>query len=278
MELHASSRGQGPPLVILHGLLGSGDNWASFARALADAYRVITCDARNHGRSPHTAVMNYGAMALDLEILLDRFGLPWAHLLGHSMGGKTAMQFAVTRPHRVGRLIVVDIGPGSYGRRHDPLLDALSGLDLGRCATRASIDRALAERIPEPAVRQFLLKNVGRTEAGGFGWRPNLKVLQGAYEELLGGLPPGSRCLRPALFVRGGMSDHIGSGERGRIRRIFPHAAVLTIRKAGHWVQRDAPAELEQAVRAFLRLNGASPAPSAQPSPPLQPAGSPPSG
>lgn len=255
MELYYRTYGAGPPLLILHGLFGSLDNWATLARRWGEHFHVWTLDARNHGRSFHDERMDYPSMAEDVARFMERHGLSGAHLLGHSMGGKTAMQFALTRPGSVRRLVVVDIAPRVYGRRHDAVLDALLHIDPRRLAGRHEADAALAAAIAEAPVRQFLLKNLARTEEGGYRWKLNLAAIARDYDALRAGPPPGARYERPALFVRGGRSSYVRDEDRARIREIFPRATVVTIRRAGHWVHAEAPDELYTAVTAFLRAD-----------------------
>lgn len=252
MELHYRSYGAGPPLVILHGLFGSLDNWATLARRWADQFHVWTLDARNHGRSFHDERMDYPSMADDLGRFMTRHGMTSAHLLGHSMGGKTVMQFAATFPGRVQRLIVVDVAPRAYPRRHDRILDALLSLDPRRFANRKEADDALGKFIDEAPTRQLLLKNLAREDAGGFRWKMHLEAINRHYDTLRGAVPEGTRCDRPALFVRGGRSSYIGEHDRAIIKARFPHAVLMTVRNAGHWVHADAQDDLYQIVMKFL--------------------------
>lgn len=252
MEFHHRTYGAGPPLIVLHGLLGSLDNWTTLARRWGKHFQVWTFDARNHGRSFHDPRMDYAAMADDLLQFMNRHGIATAHLLGHSMGGKTAMQFALTHPARVERLIVVDVAPRAYERHHDRILDALLGVEPARLAGRAEADEALARTIPEGATRQFLLKNLVRREEGGFRWKMNLAVIAGSYEALLESVGTGGRFDGPVLFVRGGRSSSVGDTDIPRILELFPRAVVATLAGAGHWVHVDAPDELSRVILPFL--------------------------
>lgn len=251
MDLHFREYGSGPPLVVLHGLLGCADNWATVARGLAEHLHVFVPDQRNHGRSPHSAVFDYGVLTSDLLTFLDARGLNRAHVLGHSMGGKVAMRFAQTHSCRVDKLIVVDIAP------RDTLLPmaelrALLDLDVGSLARRSDADSALAPAIPEHGVRQFLLKNLERRPEGGFRWRANLQAIAASAPAIasapgLHGVVP-----RPALFVRGERSGYIRDQDVPGIRRLFPNGRVVTIPGAGHWVHVEAPEAFLRAVTGFL--------------------------
>lgn len=252
VQLHSRSYGKGHPLIILHGLLGSLDNWATLARRLVDRLHVFTFDARNHGRSPHSSVMSYEAMVEDVRSFMNGHGLAAAHLLGHSMGGKTAMQFAVTYPALTDKLIVVDIAPRAYGRRHDHIFEALCSLDLKRYTHRREVEEELMATLHEPATVQFLLKNLARDEAGRFIWKMNLPVLKKHYDEIDKALPLSARFGKPSMFVRGGKSTYIREEDKSLIKTIFPRSTVLTVKTAGHWVHADAPEELFAIVRKFL--------------------------
>lgn len=255
MQLHHAVYGDGFPLLILHGFLGAGGNWHTLASKRFGAhFRVYTLDARNHGRSPHSDVFDYPTMAADVAAFMDQQGIAQAHVLGHSMGGKTAMHLALRHGERVARLVVVDMAPGASAARHDALLDALVGLDLSRYDSRRAIDQALAPRIPAPGVRQFLLKNLSYDPATrSYSWQMNLPVLTAAYEAVNAGLErdPG-RFDGPTLFVRGGRSDYVTEADEPLIRRLFPRATVTTIAQAGHWVHAEAPGPFAEAVLAFL--------------------------
>jgi pimeloyl-ACP methyl ester carboxylesterase len=252
MEFHHRSYGAGPPLIVLHGLLGSLDNWSTLARRWGKYFHVLTFDARNHGRSFHHGVMDYPSMAEDLLQFMTQHGIESAHLLGHSMGGKTAMHFALTHPSRVERLVVVDIAPRTYERKHDRILDALVSFDPGRFTARGEADEALAHTIPEDAIRQFLLKNLIRREDGGFRWKMNLEAITRSYDALREGVGAGGRFDGPTLFVRGDRSPYVEESDLPRILELFPRAVITTVAHAGHWVHADAPDDLFRVVLPFL--------------------------
>jgi esterase len=256
MRLSFSSQGEGFPIVIIHGLLGSSDNWRSLSRQLSMHYKSIAVDLRNHGRSPHDPLMNYPAMAEDVRQLLDAEQLSKAHLIGHSIGGKVAMELALDYPERVGKLVVVDIAPKAYPPSHRAILTALAAVDLSRFKSIAEIDAALSPQIPETAVRQFIMKNLARNPQSGFSWRINLRALLGSYDELLKPIEAKGVFDKPAYFIRGGRSNYIQDQDMELIRAIFPQARMTTIAKAGHWVHADAPTDFFQLVIEFLQDDG----------------------
>ncbi|HEY1171740.1 MAG TPA: alpha/beta fold hydrolase [Verrucomicrobiae bacterium] len=251
MKLHFERHGEGPPMVILHGLLGSGDNWHGMAKIWAQNFTILVPDLRNHGRSPHANEAGFAAMADDVRELMDGDGLSQVTVLGHSLGGKVAMQLAMDYSELVKRLIVVDIAPKSYPPAHKALLDALLAVDLSKFTTRSEIDAVLAGSIPQPAIRQWLLKNLGRLNEGAFYWKPNLRVLHEKLAELSGDFAEMRAFHGPTLFVAGGNSNYIRSEDEPRIREYFPQARLETIAGAGHWVHVDAPGKLIELVQQF---------------------------
>jgi pimeloyl-ACP methyl ester carboxylesterase len=252
MKLNFLILGNGPPLIILHGLLGSLDNWIPLASTLAVDFSVFALDLRNHGRSPHADEFDYEVMAADVAEFIRDHDLGRVHLLGHSMGGKTAMRFAQLHPAAVARLVVADISPRAYPPRHDALLDALLMLDLKSFQRRNEIDVALAASVPEKPLRQFLLKNLGRDATGAFHWKPNLRAIRENYPRLNAALPVAPRFDGPTLFVRGGDSDYVTEGDFADASGTFPQSELRTIAGAGHWVHADAPADFARIVRDFL--------------------------
>jgi len=253
MQLHFQSYGQGSPLVILHGLFGSLENWHSMSQKLAADFRVVAVDQRNHGRSLHAAEMNYELMAQDLKELVADQHLGTIDLLGHSMGGKTAMIFALTYPELVKKLVVVDMAPRAYAPQHRPILEALMSLDLSSVGNRKGMESQLANSIPELALRQFLLKNVKRDPAGAFYWQMNLAGIEANYDRLNEGLSNGRTFEKPALFIRGEISDYIRKQDIAQIQTLFPQAEHCEIAGAGHWVHVEAPEAFLRKVREFLK-------------------------
>ena len=252
MKLYSRIEGSGFPLIILHGLLGSSDNWRAISQRLSSSYKVYRVDLRNHGQSPHSDIMTYPIMSDDLCELLEDEGLPEAHVIGHSLGGKVAMQFAITHPDRVTKLIIVDIAPKGYPASQRPILAALEKLELKSFRTFGEIDAALAPAIPEISVRQFLMKNIARVPSGGFQWRIDLASIAKNYDELIKPISAAGPYDKPALFVRGGRSDYIAETDQPSIQAIFTHAEFVTIATAGHWVHAEAPDEFLQNLTAFL--------------------------
>jgi esterase len=201
MQLHYETCGTGAPLIILHGLLGSLENWHTLSRRLGEHFQVFAVDQRNHGRSPHSAGMSFALMAEDVRELMETQHLEHAHVLGHSMGGKTAMQLALAYPKLVDRLVVVDISPRAYSPRHVQVIQSALSLDLSRFQNRGDVDRALAPSIPDTAVRQFLLKSLARNDTGGLRWKLNLKDIARNYERMSQALSHEAPFSGPALFM-----------------------------------------------------------------------------
>jgi esterase len=253
MKLHFRKLGEGQPLIVLHGLLGSLDNWQPLARKLAACFAVFSVDLRNHGQSPHSEDVCYGAMAADLEEFVLTHKLSRVHMLGHSMGGKVAMQFALSYPNRVEKLVVADISPRAYPPRHKRTLTALLALDLHQFQQREQLDLELAKSVDDAGVRQFLLKNVIRDAHGGFRWKANIRGLWKSYDQLTVAVTSESSCDRPALFLRGAESNFLPEADNELIRLLFPRAEFCTIAGAGHWLHADQPAAVFESVLEFLR-------------------------
>ncbi len=252
MKLHYHVTGHGHPLVILHGLFGSGDNFYTLSKFFGEKFKVYAVDQRNHGRSPHSDVFNYKTMAEDLYNLLVHEGITSTHLLGHSMGGKTAMRFAFDYTEMVDKLIVVDIAPKEYLPQHDRIFDALFALNLDEYKTRAELDSALAERIQEYAVRQLLLKNVSRDDSGAFEWKIDVRSIHKNYDNVNAAIVSGRPFNKPALFMRGEKSGYILDQDLPGIQAMFPQARIVTIEGAGHWVHAEAPQKFAERVMEFL--------------------------
>lgn len=257
----------GPPLIILHGLYGASDNWVNIARDLSENFEVFVPDQRNHGESPHDDVHDYEAMSADLCSFMDDLGIEKATIIGHSMGGKTAMLFAMQCPQRVQALVVIDIAPVPYhdlatnsriAANHAKMIDAMMALDLSRLESREDASRALATDIGSERVRLFLLKNLTRDSNQQFAWKLNLPALRNNLDAIMDGLPVektvGAGGLRgfPVLFIRGEQSDYIGPGDHETIRKLFPMAEIVTIPNAGHWLHAEQPALLLKNLRFFF--------------------------
>jgi esterase len=249
--LNFKSFGQGQPLIILHGLFGSLDNWQSFAKELSKDYWVFTLDLRDHGKSPHTEAFDYSLAANDVVAFMEAQWMFQAHIIGHSMGGKVAMQLAFDHPHLVQSLSVLDIAPKRYKGGHERFFRAMSSLDLSSLNSRSEANDLLAVQVPEDGIRQFLLKNLDRKKEGGFAWKFNLPLLHAAYPAIMDELQ-GVPYTGSTLFVRGGQSDYITDEDWPNILSLFPNARLETIPRAGHWLHADAPSELLELLRSFL--------------------------
>ena len=252
VSLFFRESGTGIPLVILHGIFGSGENWFTVAKKFSEHFRVFLVDQRNHGRSPHSDEFSYSVLVQDLLDFANEHKLSQFFLLGHSMGGKVAMQFACKYPERLLGLVVVDIAPRKYAPHHQLILEGLKAVDLDRFTSRNQADEAMARFIPELDVRQFLLKNLYRKEDGRFAWRINLPVLEQSASSI--GEDSGSEgpSMVPALFVKGNQSQYIRPADEVEITKRYPHAAIAGIEGAGHWVQAEKPDEFTHCVLNFL--------------------------
>lgn len=253
LNLAFDTVGSGPALLVLHGLFGSGSNWRSVARRLAHAHTVHSVDLRNHGASPWADTMDYAAMADDVLQLMDRLGLERPAVLGHSMGGKTAMALALRHPQRVGRLIVVDIAPVSYVDTLTPFAEAMRGANVGVTATRAEVQARLRQAVPDPAVVPFLMQNLV-VQNDHFDWRLNLigigasmAQLCGFPSELLGARFPGL-----VEVIAGEHSDCVTELDGVEFRPMFPRVTVEVVEGAGHWVHADRPDAFLASVRRAL--------------------------
>ncbi len=269
MELFFRKYGEaGPPLIIVHGLYGSADNWVSIARELSDRFEVFVVDQRNHGHSPHSDIHDYPAMREDLLEFMDLQGIKKAVLIGHSMGGKTVMSFAEAWPERVQALVSVDIAPKSYrnlalasrtAANHSNMIDAMLKLDLTKVHTREDADHALATSIGSERIRSFLLKNL-RREGERFNWRINLKAFSDNLEKIFEGMDRETIAARggitgfPVLFISGGNSEYIRAMDHQGIRDIFPTAEIVSIPGSGHWVHAEQPDLLVKTLRYFLDI------------------------
>lgn len=240
------------PVILLHGLFGSLENLGVVARALSDTWEVHALDLRNHGRSPHADSMSYPEMAEDVRAYMDRNGMNRAAIIGHSMGGKTGMQLALDAPDRVARLIVADIAPVDYPRHHDAILEGLKGVDTQGLKSRSEADRALRPFIEEAGVRQFLLKNLAKSDEGGFTWRLNLDAIENCYDAILAGQEAGEPYQGPMLLIKGGQSDYIQDHHRDKIARLFPNTVLRIIPGTGHWLHAEKPALFTTLCERFL--------------------------
>ncbi|MFV0565694.1 MAG: alpha/beta fold hydrolase [Flavobacteriaceae bacterium] len=254
MILHSNILGNGQPFVILHGFLGMSDNWKTLGMQFAQqGYQVHLVDQRNHGHSFHDPEFTYEAMAVDLKRYCNAHNLENIVLLGHSMGGKTAMLFAAQHPEMLSKLIIADISPRFYPIHHDTILKGLSMLNFDEIKSRGEADKALSQYIPDFGTRQFLLKNLYWAEKGTLGLRLNLPVLKEEVAEVGEALPNQAVFNGDALFLRGDRSEYIGVGDEGIIKMHFPKAQIQTIANAGHWLHAENPKDFFNAVMGFVK-------------------------
>jgi len=250
--LHSKIQGEGKPLIILHGYFGMGDNWKSQANKLAENYQVHLIDQRNHGRSFHSNDFDYELLVEDLEKYMESYGIDTAYILGHSMGGKTAMLFAVSYPEKVDKLIVADIGPKNYPPHHHQILEALNAVDFSKITLRTEVDTILKEYIKEQGVRQFLLKNVYRKTKDMLDFRFNLDSLTDNNIEVGAALPAFAEYQGEVLFLRGENSAYISNDDVALIKAHFSNAEIITIPNAGHWLHAENPVDFLREVSLFL--------------------------
>lgn len=241
-----------PRLLIAHGLFGSARNWNVIARNLATSRDVVVVDMRNHGTSPRAATQSYPDMAADLAEVIAALPGP-TDLLGHSMGGKTAMQLALTRGDLIRRLIVADIAPVPYAHDQSTHIHAMRGLDLTGLTTRMEADRRLAPAVPDPGLRAFFLQSLDLKADGGPAWRLNLDVLEAEMPKIVGWPGTPGRFDHPTLFLTGSESHYVRPEHREAIRAQFPAARFAKLIGAGHWLHADKPREFETTVDAFLK-------------------------
>ena len=239
-----------PPLLIAHGLFGSGRNWGVIARRLADWRQVIAVDMRNHGLSPRAGSQSYPDMAEDLAQVIRAHGGPM-DVMGHSMGGKAAMQLALTHGDLIRRLVVADIAPVAYDHDQSAHIHAMRALDLTGLASRGEADRRLSATIPDPALRAFFLQSLD-LKADPPEWRLNLDVLAAEMPKIVGWPGTQGQFDHPTLFLAGSESHYVKPDYRDTIRTLFPKARFAKLIGAGHWLHADKPREFEDTVRAFL--------------------------
>lgn len=254
MKLFYRYSGTGKPVVILHGLFGLSDNWVTFARRLADDYSVYIPDLRNHGQSPHSGVFNFSSLEDDILEFVEEHGLEEIILMGHSLGGKIAMFFALHHPQLLKKLIVVDISlrrsPPSTD--HQDLIDAMLGVDFSKVASRSDVEKQLVPYVKSEKLRQFLLKNVYWRDRNRLDWRINLKAINENLPGIFSSVDEAGTFIGPSLFIRGSLSPYVRDEDIPDIKRKFPVAEVKTIAGAGHWVHADAPGEFFEIVKGFI--------------------------
>ncbi|WP_280562033.1 alpha/beta fold hydrolase [Chromohalobacter sp. 48-RD10] len=253
MELHhVDTGGAGRPLVVLHGLFGSADNWRSHIKRWQESRRVIAVDLRNHGKSPHQAGMSYAVQAADVEALLDRLAIDSCDLLGHSMGGKVAITLARQAPERVARLIVADIAPIAYEHGHEAIFQAMRAVERQPPSDRKEADRIMTEFVETQATRQFLATNLTRGENATLIWRVGLDEIEEDYAHIVA-VPDGEGAYTgPTLVLRGGRSDYVSDDVLPAVEAVLPEACIETIPGAGHWLHAEQPEAFQQALARFI--------------------------
>lgn len=250
--LHSKILGEGKPLLILHGFLGMSDNWKTLGNEFAKHFQVHLIDQRNHGRSFHSSYFSYKLMAEDLKHYCTYYALEDCYIIGHSMGGKTAMHFAMNYPHLVAKLIIADIAPKVYPAHHQYILKALKEVDFNQHTSRKDIENVLQQYINETGVVQFLMKNVYRANKTTLGYRFNLEILYENYGEVVKNDLPQITFSKPTLFLKGSKSNYIDSSDEILIRTYFPLGKTLEISNSGHWLHAENPQEFYGTVMNFL--------------------------
>jgi esterase len=256
MKLNFKKSGSGPPLIILHGLFGSLDNWQTLARQFSEHFTTYIVDQRNHGQSPHSDEWTYQAMSDDLLELMEDENLENVLLLGHSMGGKTAMLFAVQHPEKLHKLMVADIAPRKYTPHHQNIIEALKAVDIDNISSRKEAEDRISAHITDFGTKQFLLKNIywKDLEAKRLDWRFNLEVISENIEKVGMSIPDDKPAAHlPTLFIRGENSNYIHDSDMDLILRIFPEATLKTMKGAGHWLHAEKPEEFHNLVMDFCK-------------------------
>lgn len=253
--LHSKIYGEGAactPLLVFHGLFGMLDNWGSFGKVFGEEFPVHLMDLRNHGKSFHDEAMSHDDLAADIRNYMADHHLEKVNLLGHSLGGKAVMQFAVKFPEKVEKLIVVDISPKAYPPHHQGILKALQSVDFEEISTRQEAEAVLEQYIPEKSVIQFLAKNLYWNDDKKLGWRFNLPVLTEKYDQFVSNAIGSGTFDGRTLFVGGAKSSYILPQDEFLIRQQFPNSKIISIPNAGHWVQAENPADFNAVVKEFL--------------------------
>ena len=253
MNLNFKSIGSGFPLIILHGLLGSLDNWQSIAKQFGEHFEVFIIDQRDHGRSPHTPEFSYALLVTDIREFMQQQGIDRAHFIGHSMGGKVAMHLALEHPERVAKLIVVDVAPVEYEDRHSDVFKALFAVDLRTLGSRQQAEGTLRSILGnDESTVQFLMKGLYRDDDNRFQWRFDVQALYDAYDEISSGIESDKPFEGDTLFIKGEKSEYINASNFSEIIDLFPNNQLVEIVGAGHWVHAENPVQFTDAVLKFL--------------------------
>jgi esterase len=264
MKLFYRKYGYGPPLVILHGLYGSSDNWGTIAKKLGDTYTVYLPDQRNHGQSPHSDIHDYDSMRDDLYELVNDLAIKKFFLAGHSMGGKTAISFALKWPEMLNGLLIADISPFTYESnghsahsQHITILNAILSSDLKKISSRDEADSLLKKKIPDESIRSLILKNLQRIHGNTFSWKMNAESLLNNLDKIMSGIKRKTDFSQqisgfPVIFLKGGESDYISKEDFRDILKVFPAADIIEVPGAGHWIQVDKPDEVVKNIRSLM--------------------------
>ena len=252
IKLNYKHSGSGPVVIILHGLFGSLDNWQSMAKMLSDHFSVYCLDLRNHGKSPHTEEFLIPLMAEDVMQFINDHHLEVVNIIGHSMGGKVALEMLNTKNNLIDKTIVLDIAPKSYPKGHEQIFKAMYALDLESLTSRKQADEQLQELIPDYTVRQFILKNLDRDKDGKFMWKMNLDAIYKNYDEINKEIILNESILNEILFVKGSLSKYILDEDEIKIKASLPNAKFQQVEGAGHWIHADKPKELLEIINQFL--------------------------
>lgn len=252
VKLNYKEFGQGQPLIILHGLFGTLDNWTTIGKFLGEnGFHVFLLDQRNHGRSPHSSNWDYHHMAADLKTFIEDHKIIAPIILGHSMGGKTVMKFGVTHAHIAKKIIVADIAPKYYPPHHQEILEGLNSVNIDTLENRTDADQRMSSIINDFGIRQFLLKNLQRTPTG-FAWKMNFDLIAKEIENVGEPLAASETCDTLTLFVRGGSSHYILDEDREILKHHFPNSSLTTIDGAGHWLHAEKPKEFTKVILDFI--------------------------
>lgn len=250
-KLHYQQTGSGQDLILIHGLFGSLENLNMVAKPLSQDFRVTSVDVRNHGLSPHKVGMSYPELALDVLELMDELSIEAAVVLGHSMGGKIAMQLALDNPERVKKLIVADISPVSYPPHHYQIIDGLKSISLGEGKTRKTADSELSSYVEDAGIRSFLLQNLAVTD-GKLNFKCHLNNISDGYPEIMQAYQGNNSYAKPCLFVKGGNSDYIKTEHSQIIGQLFPHSKAKIIQGAGHWLHAEKTVAFNKVIKDFI--------------------------
>ncbi len=251
VSLNIKIQGNGPPILILHGLFGSLDNWQTIANALSNEFTIYLIDLRNHGKSPHTEAFSYTLMANDIMYMIQKYQLVKPFMIGHSMGGKVVLELINLYPNDIGKSIIIDIATKLYPRGHDEIFKSMLGLDIKKINKRSEAEFELSKTILDQTVRQFILKNLDRDQNQQFVWKLNLKSLFENYNEITQEIKPSKPIINKILFIRGDRSNYILDKDQLDIKKYYPNSSFVTIADAGHWVHADQPIRLVEIIKSY---------------------------